>query len=595
MNEAGAVRGAILRSLESGAQRHIEDALDPRDAWITLEKQYLTSGNDAQLVTMEQQLADLKLEDGGDVVEHIANFCRLRRHLNETRFELDEQSSIDMLYRSLPPSYRHSILTPERSEMKDFNMLCARLRELHQTPIIDTSDPEDHSCWGVPEDIKAFGMTGDKNPLLEERAAITCQDCLLKDHEAGTPACPQYEWRRELWGTVPNRTGGSVYSSPDGPVAVNMKRLSYEFSEPVKVALNFDEIGLRHEMKDKLRRYCPMPSAIQQCAILPIINGRNAFIQAPHNNGKTTALVISVLHMIKTSVPLIQALVFTPTEQAATSVHQIFQKLKWDSGPNCFLYNPSKAVGEADLGTLIEGSHYQIAIGTPAHLLGLVLRNILKTHHLKIFALDDLDKLIEAGSDKQILEVYQHTPPLAQTIASCTVSTLPMSAAVKKLLLDPIRISVNRDEGILMRAPHFFVKVPEDQKPVVLQASFASLSVEKVFILCHDTEKIAGNNWSGGFYYMKESMEAYKCEQVLRQFKEHYRNRTALATTNGILSKAGLLNYNIPLINYDVPKRVTILSYLTRSIEEVSLAMLKITPNESTIGEMRIRVIAIQL
>ncbi|KAJ1309294.1 hypothetical protein OPQ81_004956 [Rhizoctonia solani] len=250
MNEAGAVRGAILRSLEPGAQRHIEQALCPRDAWIELEKQYLTAGNDTQLLTIEQQLADLKLEEGGDVVEHIANFCRLGRHLSESRFALGEQSSIDMLYRYLPPGYRRSILTPEGAEMKDFSVLCARLREHHQAPIADISSApdEDHTFWGVPDDIKAFGLTGDKNTLLKERASITCRDCSLKDHEAGTPNCPQYEWRRELWGTVANkdshRAGDPAYCSySEGPVAINTKRLSYEFSEPVKVVLGFDELG----------------------------------------------------------------------------------------------------------------------------------------------------------------------------------------------------------------------------------------------------------------------------------------------------------------------------------------------------------------
>ncbi|EUC67725.1 DEAD-box RNA helicase, putative, partial [Rhizoctonia solani AG-3 Rhs1AP] len=131
-----------------------------------------------------------------------------------------------------------------------------------------------------------------------------------------------------------------------------------------------------------------------------------------------------------------------------------------------------------------------------------------------------------------------------------------MSTAVAKLLLDPVRILVNRDEGILMRAPHFFVKISEDQKPAVLQASFASLSVEKLFILCRDINRIAGNSWSGGFYYMKESMGAYDCQEVLRKFKDHYRNKTALVTTSGVLPNATILNENIPLINYDVPNNV---------------------------------------
>ncbi|CAE6355213.1 unnamed protein product [Rhizoctonia solani] len=266
-DEIAAVRNAILGSLEPGAQRYIEDTLDARDAWLALEKKYLTAEaeTDAELLATEKRLADMRLEEDDDMVEHIAEFCRMRCRLNGTRFALDDQACISMLYRSLPSSYRQSALTAEKTEMKDFGALCARLSDLSQNPqpqTIPDDAPEDYTSWGVPKDVKAFELTGSKNPLLAERATVTCRDCLLKDHKAGTPDCPQYEWRKELWGTESNDDSVKAHdlgndASAERPAQVNTKRLSYEFSEPVKVVLSFNELGLKPGLMSQLTRNFP--------------------------------------------------------------------------------------------------------------------------------------------------------------------------------------------------------------------------------------------------------------------------------------------------------------------------------------------------
>lgn len=209
IRESAAVRSAIAESLEPGAHKCLEGALTSREAWLALENHY-QSGGDAYLVSVEQQLAELKLVEGGDVIKHVANFCRLRRLLDGTRFALDDQASIDMMYRSLPPSSRQWTLAREKAEIEDFESLCSCLRNHYrnvnqQLSVLDisvaTENPTvDNSSWGVPDDIKAFDLTGNRNPLLEDRAKVTCRDCLLKDHQAATPECPQFVWRRELWG-----------------------------------------------------------------------------------------------------------------------------------------------------------------------------------------------------------------------------------------------------------------------------------------------------------------------------------------------------------------------------------------------------------
>ncbi|KAG8711309.1 RNA helicase [Ceratobasidium sp. 423] len=464
-DEATAVRGAILGSLEYEARRYIEEAFDPRDAWLTLEKKYLTSeaGADTQLVSIGQQLAGLRLEEGGDMTEHIAEFCRMRCLLNGTRFALDDQASISMLYRSLPPSLRRSVLTPEGTEMKDFNALCARLSYLSQNPEpapIGNTPPapvEDYTNWGVPEDIKAFGLTGDKNPLLEERAAVTCRDCLLKGHKAGTPECPQYEWRKELWGTEPNSISPGVGDS-------------------VGVTL-----GNQVEIMIKAHTLLLEPSAIQQCAILPIIHGRNVLAQAPPNNGKTTALVISILQIIDTALPHIQALVFTSTDGATTT----FQKIVNSLGSGLSIRCPSDIFAGGKPSSVSGINKHHIFVGTPDYLLGLIRRNMINMRKIRTMALDDIDKLIEAGMEDQILEVYRHVPPLAQVVASSTVYSSSIAKAVTGLLADPLQILVNRNEGISI-GTHFYVKVPAAQKLDVLNASFSSLGSKGVVLLCRD-------------------------------------------------------------------------------------------------------------
>ncbi|CAE7175494.1 unnamed protein product [Rhizoctonia solani] len=587
-DEAAAVRNAILGSLEPSAQKYIEEALDPRDAWLALEKKYLTAeaDTDSKLISIEQQLANLRLDEGGDVIEHIAEFCRMRCQLNGTRLAIDDQTCISMLYRSLPPSYRQSVLTPEGVEMKDFCALCARLTYISQNPTpetpVDDTPPapvEDYTTWGVPEDIKAFGLTGDKNPLLEERAAVTCRDCLLKDHQAGTPECPQYEWRKELWGaessdSIPSSGNLGGYFSSEKPLPVNTKRISYEFSEPIKVVLNFNELGLKAQLTQNIH-YSQL-SAIQQCAILPIIQGRNVLAQAPPNNGKTTALAISLLQGIDPKLPHAQALIFTATSIAATAFQNTINALGSNWSVRCYTCDSGLFAGST-LSQLAKINDHHIFVGTPGDVLTLIRRSIMNLRRLKIVVLDDIDKIIEAGMVDQILEVYRHVPPLAQVIASTTVHSLSISRAIADILTDPLQISVNYNDGMSV-GTHFYVMVPPKKKPDVLYAAFLALGVGGLALICRSFNELSEYNWdrTHGFYYLRETHESNTWGGTIQAFNNklsdirskisyygYYPHNVGdgvsnaiLATTDAALSTGRLSGIGAPLVNYDVPSNV---------------------------------------
>jgi len=71
---------------------------------------------------------------------------------------------------------------------------------------------------------------------------------------------------------------------------------------------NFDSMDLKPELLRGIYAYgFERPSAIQQRAILPVINNRDVIAQAQSGTGKTATFSISVLQKIDLSVKQCQA------------------------------------------------------------------------------------------------------------------------------------------------------------------------------------------------------------------------------------------------------------------------------------------------
>ena len=102
----------------------------------------------------------------------------------------------------------------------------------------------------------------------------------------------------------------------------------------------FDDLGLKEDLLrgiySRLSNSLPIglflkhsfpdfekPSAIQQRAILPIIQGRDVIAQAQSGTGKTATFSISILQSIDISVRETQALVLSPTRELATQIQSV--------------------------------------------------------------------------------------------------------------------------------------------------------------------------------------------------------------------------------------------------------------------------------
>lgn len=79
--------------------------------------------------------------------------------------------------------------------------------------------------------------------------------------------------------------------------------MDFETTEGVKAIGSFEEMGIKDDLLRGIYQYgFEKPSAIQQRAVTPIIQGRDVIAQAQSGTGKTSMIALTVCQVVDTSV-----------------------------------------------------------------------------------------------------------------------------------------------------------------------------------------------------------------------------------------------------------------------------------------------------
>jgi ATP-dependent RNA helicase len=79
--------------------------------------------------------------------------------------------------------------------------------------------------------------------------------------------------------------------------------MDFETTEGVKAIGSFEEMGIKDDLLRGIYQYgFEKPSAIQQRAVAPIIQGRDVIAQAQSGTGKTSMIALTVCQVVDTSV-----------------------------------------------------------------------------------------------------------------------------------------------------------------------------------------------------------------------------------------------------------------------------------------------------
>ncbi|KAF4396783.1 hypothetical protein F8388_004751 [Cannabis sativa] len=153
------------------------------------------------------------------------------------------------------------------------------------------------------------------------------------------------------------------------------------------------------------------PSAIQQRAVRPIIEGRDVIAQAQSGTGKTSMIALTVCQLVDTSTREVQALILSPTRELASQTEKVILAIGSFINIQAHSCIGGKSVGE-DIRQLEYGVH--VVSGTPGRVCDMIKRRTLRTRAIKLLILDESDEMLSRGFKDQIYDVYRYLPPELQ-------------------------------------------------------------------------------------------------------------------------------------------------------------------------------------
>lgn len=206
----------------------------------------------------------------------------------------------------------------------------------------------------------------------------------------------------------------------------------------------FADFALMDQIKRTLtERGYVTPTAIQDGAITPALEGRDVIGLANTGTGKTAAFVLPIIQRLKKDIHGSTALIIAPTRELAVQINDEFKTF----AQGLKLYS-AICVGGTNIKPQIRqlDRRPQVVIGTPGRLKDLYGQGVLNLNYTGIVVLDEADRMLDMGFIVDIRFLLEKLPVKRQTLCFSATITPEISRLLDGMLKDPVTISVRTSE-----------------------------------------------------------------------------------------------------------------------------------------------------
>jgi ATP-dependent RNA helicase DeaD len=177
------------------------------------------------------------------------------------------------------------------------------------------------------------------------------------------------------------------------------------------------------------------PTEIQEKSIPYVIKGKDVIAQAATGSGKTLAFAAGIIQETVRGKG-IQALVVTPTRELAHQVADMITSLS--------KYKPLRITsiyGGVSINPQFQAlSRADIVVGTPGRLIDHIERGTINLRHVKIFVLDECDRLLDMGFIPDVEKIISYLPNNRQTLLYSATISYDVSQIALKYMDNPIEV-----------------------------------------------------------------------------------------------------------------------------------------------------------
>lgn len=236
------------------------------------------------------------------------------------------------------------------------------------------------------------------------------------------------------------------------------------------------------------------PTPIQQQAIPVVLNHRDLLGCAQTGTGKTAAFAIPILQHLETAatgqphlaqhrgqitVKPIQALILTPTRELAVQIGESFAAY----GRHCHQKHLVIFGGvsqHSQVEALKRG--VDILVATPGRLLDLMNQRFVHLNQIKIFVLDEADRMLDMGFIHDVQRVIAKLPAKRQTLFFSATMPPVIQKLADSILHEPVNIEVTPPSSTVDKITQQLYYVTKNDKRALLNHILKDKSIERMLV-----------------------------------------------------------------------------------------------------------------
>nr|XP_018667845.1 probable ATP-dependent RNA helicase DDX20 isoform X2 [Ciona intestinalis] len=303
------------------------------------------------------------------------------------------------------------------------------------------------------------------------------------------------------------------------------------------------------------------PSPIQLKAIPLGRCGFDLVVQAKSGTGKTCVFSVIALDSIDAKSAALQVIVLAPTREIALQIHEVVSTI----GQDIEQLSVQVFIG----GTLVsedrqKAKRCHIAIGSPGRIKQLISLGVLAVNNVRLFVLDEADKLVEEGGlQQQINWIYSSLPSTKQMLALSATYPEALAKFLTKYMQQPTFVRLNPTDPSLLGLKQYYLLVKEcklphqlfEEKTRCIIEILSSMTYQQALLFSNyhtraETLCNALNSSGWRSTFISGNMEQWRRTEAITRLKS-YQCRILISTD---LTSRGIDAQNVDVvINMDVP------------------------------------------
>ena len=230
--------------------------------------------------------------------------------------------------------------------------------------------------------------------------------------------------------------------------------------------MKFKNLGLQPQLLKAIQKKgYTNPSAIQEKSIPLILKGKDVLASAQTGTGKTAGFTLPLLQILNTENTgknrKIRSLILTPTRELAA---QIFENVKEYSE---YIDIRSTVIfggvnQKPQVSILRKG--IDVLIATPGRLLDLHNQRALSLSNVKILVLDEADRMLDMGFQRDINKIMNLLPRVRQNLLFSATFSREIKALAKGILNQPVIVEATPENTTVETIAQRVYKVDKIKK-----------------------------------------------------------------------------------------------------------------------------------